>query len=63
LTALQDPEIQKLAWSQHGFRSGIPGIPNDPKTLGIPGIPARVEGVIPMPNARVMEHLIQSLTK
>jgi hypothetical protein len=62
LTALQDPEIQRLAWEKHGFRSGVVGVQNDPKTLHVAGVPATIENVIPMPRAHVMERIIQALS-
>jgi hypothetical protein len=62
LTALQDPEIQRLAWEKHGFRSGMIGVQNDPKVLQVTGVPATIENVIPMPKAQVMERIIAALS-
>jgi hypothetical protein len=62
LTALQDQEIQRLAWEKHGFRSGIVGVQNDPKRLSVRGVPATIENVIPMPRPQVMEQIIQALS-
>ena len=62
LIALQLPEVQKLAWERHGFRSGVVGVMNDPKALQVTGVPATIENVMPMPNARVMERIIQGLS-
>lgn len=61
LTALQDPDIQKLAWERHGFRSGLIGIQNDPKVLQVVGIPETIQNVIPMPTARVMTKIIDTI--
>ena len=61
IAALKDPDIQKLAWEKHGFRSGLIGVQNDPKILNVTGIPAQVTAVIPMPGAPVMEKIIQTL--
>lgn len=61
--ALQDPEIQKIAWEQHGFRSGLIGIQNDPKVLNIIGVPASITSVMPLPRPQVMERLIQYLSQ
>ena len=63
LNALQDPEIQRLAWEKHGFRSGMLGVQNDPKLLKVAGIPPAIENVMPMPTARVMDRIITSLGK
>lgn len=62
LTAFQDPEIQKIAWEQHGFRSGLAGIQNDPKVLDIAGIPETITNVMPMPDPQVMEAIIAALS-
>jgi hypothetical protein len=59
--ALQDEQIQKIAWERHGFRSGVMGIQNDPNFLKITGIPERIQYVIPMPKARVVEHILTGL--
>jgi hypothetical protein len=63
LAALQDPEIQRLAWEQHGFRSGVSGVSNDPKSLPVVGVPATIENVMPMPRAQVMERIIEALAR
>ncbi|MBI2473728.1 substrate-binding domain-containing protein [Candidatus Uhrbacteria bacterium] len=61
IQALKDPEIQKIAWEEHGFRSGLMGVQNDPKILAVTGIPEQVTSVIPMPSAPVMEKILTSL--
>ncbi len=61
LKALEDPEIQKIAWEKHGFRTGLLDVQNDSKLLQIVGIPKDVTQVVPMPSALVMEKVIQAL--
>jgi len=61
LTALQDPEIQRLAWERHGFRSGLIGVQNDPKVLQVNGVPATVQNVIPTPSPKTMERILGAL--
>ncbi|MGQ9682760.1 MAG: hypothetical protein ACUVX9_09510 [Anaerolineae bacterium] len=61
LKAMQDTDIQRIAWEQHGFRSGLVGIQNDPKILNVVGIPATVTSVMPLPRPSAMERLIQGL--
>ena len=61
IEALQDEEIQKLAWEKHGFRTGLIGVQNDPKVLDIAGIPAEITHVIPMPSPQVMDRIITNL--
>lgn len=58
IEALADPAIQELAWTQHGFRTGIE---NDPSELGITGIPTRVTQIIRMPVPAVMDSIINAL--
>jgi len=60
--ALKDEDIQKIAWEQHGFRTGLMGVQNDPKILLADGVPASVTRIIPMPRAAVMEKIIEALT-
>lgn len=61
LDAMKDPEIQRLAWEKHGFRSGMPGVQNDPKVLKVGGIPKNIENVIQMPRPTVMKRLLQAV--
>jgi hypothetical protein len=61
IAALQDPQLQKLAWERHGFRSGLAGVDNDPQVLQVAGIPAQITSVVPLPGAGVMTRLLQSL--
>jgi hypothetical protein len=59
--ALQMPKLQQLAWQQHGFRSGLIGVDNDPNDLNLKNIPDTVTQVMPMPNAKVMQRIISAL--
>jgi hypothetical protein len=61
IEALKDPDLQRLAWEKHGFRTGLLGVQNDPGILAIEGIPAEVTKIIPMPNPRVMQRITQEL--
>ena len=61
MEALKDPELQKIAWEQHGFRTGLGGSQNDPKLLPVPGIPDNVTKVIPMPTPQVMDTILTSI--
>jgi hypothetical protein len=58
IEALQDPDVMSLAWTRHGFRTGIE---NDPAELGIPGIPRRVTQIIRMPVPAVMDRIVNEL--
>jgi len=61
IEALKDPDIQRIAWETHGFRTGLMGIQNDPARLKVVGIPERITKVIPMPSPRVMEKIIKAI--
>lgn len=61
IEALKDDAIQKIAWEKHGFRSGLLGVENDPTLLQIAGIPKEITSVIPMPDAAVMDMIINAL--
>jgi hypothetical protein len=59
--ALKDPELQKLAWERHGFRTGLAGASNDPRVLQVAGIPEQITAVVPLPSASVMARLLAGL--
>jgi hypothetical protein len=58
--ALKDPEVQKLAWERHGFRTGLAGVTNDPKVLKVAGIPEQITAVVPLPSSSVMSRLLEA---
>ena len=62
LEALKDPEIQRIAWERHGFRSGLPGVTSDPAVLGIEGIPLQITSVVDMPDPATMDRIINAIT-
>lgn len=59
--ALLDEEIQAIAWSEHGFRSGLKDRVTDTDAVAIKGLAPTVTSVMPMPNASVMEKIIDLL--
>lgn len=59
--ALMDPEVQAIAWSDHGFRTGLIGVENDPAEIGVARLPETVSLVVPMPSAAVMERIIAAV--
>jgi hypothetical protein len=61
LEALKDPQIQKLAWERHGFRTGLSGTQNDPKHLQTLGIPPTIDSAILTPRAEVMTRIKSGL--
>ena len=61
LEALADEEIQQLAWTQHGFRSGAVGARNDPADLGIERVADTVTQVMQMPRPEVVFEMMEAL--
>lgn len=61
IKALSDEDLQQFAWEKHGFRTGLIGVQNDPKILDVVSIPEKIEKVIQMPSAKVMDMIIKTL--
>jgi len=62
LEALQDPDVQRLAWERHGFRSGLLGVQQDLWPLQVVGLPETINAVMPMPHAMVMQRIEKTLS-
>jgi hypothetical protein len=62
MTALRDPEIQRLGWEHHGMRTAVPGVINNVAALNITGVPQSIDSVIPMPGPAAMDIIIQTLS-
>lgn len=60
--ALMDPEVQRLAWEKHGFRTGVNSANADTSKIGVPGVAPVISSIIPMPDSQVMERIIRALT-
>ncbi len=60
LKALKDKELQKIAWNEHGFRTGIL-TDEDLKHVDVQGIPAQIYRIIQMPTPKVMDVIIEKL--
>lgn len=60
LEALQDEDIQRIAWRDHGFRSDIPGIV-DLNTIEFEGIPEQILNVLNLPRPSVMQGMLDAL--
>jgi hypothetical protein len=61
IDAMEDKDIQRLAWERHGFRSGLIGVSNDPKVLTVAGIPESIDSVVPMPKADAIGIILDAL--
>ncbi|MGO9113157.1 MAG: hypothetical protein ACLP9L_28315, partial [Thermoguttaceae bacterium] len=61
IEAMQDPEVQKLAWSEHGFRSGLEGSNADKTAVRLDCIAEKITSVTPLPSARTFMRILDSL--
>ena len=59
--ALIDPELQQIAWAEHGFRTGLIGVNNDPKLITVAKLPEVIALVVPMPSAKVMTDIVAAV--
>ncbi|RYH11165.1 hypothetical protein [Tropicimonas sp. IMCC6043] len=59
--ALVDPALQRIASAEHGFRTGLIGVENDPADIGVAALPETITFVAPMPSAEVMEAVISAV--
>ena len=60
IEALTDPEVQRLAWEKHGFRTGNYGGANG--SIAVDGIPDSITSVMNMPAYNVMKMIIDELS-
>lgn len=61
INALLDPDVQKLAWEKHGFRTGVYSIASD-VDFSVPGISKSITKVVAMPDSGTMDTIIKALT-
>ena len=61
IDALMDEEVQRLAWEQHGFRTGVAGTAQDAQRFDVPYLAPEVTQVAPMPEYAAMEQIIAAL--
>ena len=60
IEAMQDEEIQKIAWEKHGFRTGVNGTINT-EVEGFYGIPKNINAVIQIPNPDIMQKIMDGI--
>lgn len=60
IAALKDPQILRLAWEHHGFRSGLMGAVKVTDLPGV-GVPPTIDSVIQMPSLAVWTKLTEAL--
>jgi hypothetical protein len=58
--ALTDPELQELAWSEHGFRGKLGGTGKGGPA--VEGLAPLISSVVPIPDATVMLALVERLS-
>jgi hypothetical protein len=61
LDALKDERLQQIAWEQHGFRSGLAGIVNDPASFNLDGLASDITSVIPLPRSEAILEMLDYL--
>ncbi|MGI6003455.1 MAG: hypothetical protein ACOX74_07530 [Lachnospiraceae bacterium] len=61
IDALLSDEVQQLAWTKHGFRTGVSGTEADISQFDVDGVPAVVQQVVSMPDAATMQKIIDAL--
>lgn len=61
LNAMQDEEIQDIAWKKHGFRTGNYGDIADSGTIPADGVAASITQVAQVPSYDVMKVIIEQL--
>ena len=61
IEAMLDEQIQKLAWSEHGFRSGLVGVTIDPSAVNLPFMPETIDNVIGLPSPRTFQRILDAL--
>jgi hypothetical protein len=62
VTAMRDPEIQRIARDRHGFRTGMSGSSGSSGApLGMAGTPASIDEVVPMPRYAMIRRIVNAL--
>ncbi len=61
IDAMRDPQIQRIAWAKHGFRTGVAGSASTEVSQTVAGVPSSVTKVVPMPKYDVLRQLMNAL--
>jgi len=61
VNALNDPEIQKIAWEKYGFRTGVTGGEYDVESIEVTGIPQEITSVTKSLRKDVYDYIINYL--
>ena len=62
IDALLDEEVQRLAWENHGFRTGVSGTDADINHFNVPHLAREITRVAAMPGYEAMEKIIAALS-
>ncbi len=60
-TGINNSMVQRIAWGDHGFRSGLVGVTNDPATVNLSFMPETIDSVISLPAPKAMHRIVQAL--
>jgi hypothetical protein len=61
MQALQDEQLQKIAWEKYGFRSGGIGFGMDDTLIKDLGLPGQVQSATSLPAIEVMEKILEAV--
>ena len=62
IDALLDPEVQRLAWEKHGFRTDVSSTVQQLQSFGVEHIAATIAQATSMPSYATMEKIIAALS-
>ena len=62
IDALMDPQVQRLAWENHGFRTGVSGTETDAAHFGVPFLARQITQVVNVPEYDAMRQIIDALS-
>ncbi|MDI9469016.1 MAG: hypothetical protein QM296_02295 [Bacillota bacterium] len=63
IEALSDERLLRIAWEQHGFRSGVYGSGGTETVQTVTGVADEITRIIPMPGQAAMEKIIEAFGK
>lgn len=63
IDALLSDDVQNLAWTKHGFRTGVSSASADISEFDVPGLASVVTKVSQMPDAKTMDKIIEALSQ
>ena len=62
IDALMDPEVQRLAWENHGFRTDVASTAGQLSRFGVEHVAASIAQAVSMPSYETMERIIDALS-